>query len=994
MIPRRIETQKNRLKSGGRIDRSKTVTLGFDGLQIAAHPGDTLASALLAADVPLIGRSFKYHRPRGVMSAGVEESGALVTIGSGARRTPNMRATVAEAAAKDGARQQKTAAVVAVLAEAQKTGRARVRAAFEEARAGGLTAARALSGLQDAIIQTLFDFVTGILYPRPNPTAAERIALVAVGGYGRGALAPGSDIDLLLVTPYKQTPWGEMVIETMLYALWDLKLKVGHAIRSIDDCLRLGGEDMTIRTSLLETRYLCGDMALYDELRDRLWAELFGHTGKEFAASKLAERKTRHERAGDSRYLLEPNIKEGKGGLRDLQSLFWIAKYIYRTESVADLVAQGVFTAGEAAKFARAEAFLISVRFWLHYLSGRSQDQLTFDLQVEIAAKMKFRNSPGMRPVERFMKRYYLIAKEVGDLTRIFCAALEQQQQAPRRQGNPVLTLLGLGRKDRALDEIALDRGRICVLDETLFARDPVAIMRLFRMAAETGAPVHPATLKLLRRSLPLVDAAFRETPAVNALFLEIITAKSGQDSVLRLMNETGVLGRYIPEFGRIVSMMQFNMYHHYTVDEHTIRAIGELTALERGALANDLPLSTGILTGSINRRVLYVALLLHDIGKGRREDHSVIGAQLAAVICPRLGMSDTETESVVWLVRHHLYMSDTAQKRDIADFRTVADFAAVVQSRERLKLLLVLTVCDIRAVGPGVWNGWKAQLLRQLYAESEAHITAGHDGVHGKRAARVEDAKNRLRAGLASWPKKQIEAFVLRHYPAYWLGLDESIHVEHARMLAAATESDLVLDVTHDPERATSRLYISMADHPGLFSRITGAIALTGANIVDAKSFTTSDGAALATFWLQDSDGEAYDDPARIRRLKDVIARTLRGEIVPREEIREREKTRIGRKREESFSVAPSVEFDNNASELYTLIEVNGLDRLGLVHDLARTFAESNVNIFSAIIATYGERAVDVFYVKDLFGHKITHPGKRAQIEERLLAALRKPKP
>ncbi|WP_018631370.1 [protein-PII] uridylyltransferase [Neomegalonema perideroedes] len=868
--------------------------------------------------------------------------------------------------------------------------RAGVLADFEAHGADGVEAGRALSAIQDTAVSLLFEVAARRLHRNAIPTSSERMALVAVGGYGRGLLAPASDVDLLFLTPYKQTAWGESVIESILYALWDMKLKVGHASRSVDECLRQAQGDMTIRTSLLETRLICGDAALYEEMRGRLWSELFTRTGPEFVAAKLEERAERHKRAGGSRYLLEPNVKESKGGLRDLQSLFWIAKYLYEADSVEDLVAKEVFTAARARQFGRAEVFLWTVRFWLHLLTGRAQEQLTFDLQLEIAERMGFRARGGRRAVERFMKRYFHTAKTVGDLTRIFCSAIEEQHKVERADVDRPRPWIFRGLLSRlkppgGVAEVKIERGRLALEPELDLKAHPLEILRFFKAVADTGAPAHPAALKRIRENLRLIDADFRENPEAKELFLEILSSRGDPERALRLMSETEVLSRFLPEFRWIVAMMQFNMYHHYTVDEHTITAIGVMSRIEHGALKEELPLSTRLAKGLEGRRALYVAILLHDIGKGHAEDHSILGERVALKVCPRLGLSPEETETVAWLVRWHLLMSDVAQKRDLSDIETIRNFASTVQSRERLRMLLLLTVCDIRAVGPNVWNGWKAELLRNLYREADALLSGGHSAASETRQAREEAAKAALRARLTDWPPERIDRFLDRHYPSYWLGLETDMHEAHARMLAEGGEEPH-MHVDHDPARATTRLSLSMNDHPGLFARMTGAIALAGANVVDAKSFTTSDGMALNSFWIQDDEGGAYEDPDRIARLRNTLFRTLRGEILPRQELRRRAKIR---KREQGFVVAPHVAFDNDASEFYTVVEATGRDRLGLLHELARAFAEENVNIFAAVIATYGERAVDSFYVKDLFGHKITQESKRKSLERRLRAAL-----
>ncbi len=578
------------------------------------------------------------------------------------------------------------------LKAALNRGRAEIRRRFD---ADG-TAARAVrehSFLIDQLIRALHDLVTETIYPMANPTAGEKMAIVAVGGYGRGELAPFSDVDLLFLLPYKQTPHTEQVIESLLYLLWDLGLKVGQATRSVTECLRYAKADLTIRTALLEARYIWGEQALFTELKTRFESEIVRGTAAQFVEAKLAERDARHVRVGDSRYQLEPNVKEGKGGLRDLHTLFWIAKYIYRIDDVAKLVELGVLSAEESTRFERAQSFLWTVRCHLHYLAERAEERLTFDMQTEIGARMGYTDHAGSRGVERFMKHYFLVAKDVGDLTRIFCAILEIDQKGKRR-----LAWLRWGQTRRALGGFGVDGDRLTIPSEDFFAKDPIALLRLFHVAQEHDLDIHPRALRAVTQSLRLIDARLREDPEANRLFLEILTSKKNPEIALRRMNEAGVFGKFIPDFGRVVAQMQYDMYHVYTVDEHTLFAIGILHQIETGQLKEELPVASAIMPTIISRRALYLATLLHDIAKGRGGDHSQLGEKIALKLGPRLGLSDEETETVAWLVRWHLLMSSAAFKLDISDPQTIQNFVDRVQSPERLKLLLVLTAADIRA--------------------------------------------------------------------------------------------------------------------------------------------------------------------------------------------------------------------------------------------------------------------------------------------------------
>jgi len=867
------------------------------------------------------------------------------------------------------------------LRTALTAGRAEIRRRFE-ATGDGAGAMREQSFLMDQLIRALFDLVTGEIYPLPNPTSGERLAIVAVGGYGRGELAPYSDIDLLFLLPYKRTPHTEQVVEYLLYLLWDLGLKIGQATRSVEECLRQAKADLTIRTGLLEARFLWGEQVLFGELKRRFDSDIVRGTAAQFVEAKLAERDARHQRVGDSRYQLEPNIKEGKGGLRDLHTLFWIAKYIYRTDDVGKLVELGVLSTEESQRFDHAQSFLWTVRCHLHYLAGRAEERLTFDLQAQIARQMGYADDARTRGVERFMKDYFLVAKDVGDLTRIFCAILEADQKRKRR-----LSWVRWGAGRRALGGFVLDGEWLTIPAEDFFTKDPVALLRLFHVAQEHGLDIHPRALRTASQSLTLVDRGLREDPEANRLFLEILTSRKDPETALRRMNEAGILGRFIPDFGRVVAQMQYDMYHHYTVDEHTLFAIGILHKIESGRLKDEHPLATQLAATIVSRRALYLAVLLHDIAKGRGGDHSEIGERIALELGPRLGLSGEETETVAWLVRWHLLMSGTAFKLDIGDSKTLGDFVERVQSPERLKLLLVLTVADIRAVGPNVWNGWKAALLRELYHRA-IEVMSGGLTVEG-RDLRVAAAHAAARRLLPDFSEEEFTSFAARGYPFYWLSFDPETHARHARLMreAEAAGAPLTVEKRVDPHRAVTEITLYTADHPGLFSRIAGALAISGANIVDARIMTMSNGMALDTFWVQDLAGRPFDRPDKLARLAVIFENVLTGDLKPH---REFARPPAFPSRTQVFTVMPRVLVDNKASASHTVIEVNGRDRPGLLFEVTRELTRLNLQISSAKISTYGEKVVDVFYVKNLFGHKVEQ-ARLAEVRDTLEAVLAK---
>ena len=877
--------------------------------------------------------------------------------------TARITAAIDALAVKHGGREDVFRSAVAQLLKAELiAARATAQAVLLKDRHGRRCAER-LCFVQDEIIRILFSAATRHLYRSPIPSGAERMAVVATGGYGRGLMAPESDIDLLFILPYKQTAWGEQVAEAILYCLWDMGLKVGHATRSVDESIRQARGDMTIRTAILETRFLTGDQPLYDELVARFDKEVVQGTAAEFVTAKLAEREERHRRAGQSRYLVEPNVKDGKGGLRDLHTLFWIAKYVYRVRE--------------------------TVRCNIHFFSGRAEERLSFDMQREIAIRLGYTSHPGMQDVERFMKHYFLVAKDVGDLTAILCAKLEDQQAKPAPVLSRMMARLRPSMNRRRVpdsDDFIVDNNRINLAAPDIFKHDPVNLIRIFRLAQKNNLAFHPDAMRTVTRSLKLINTQLREDPEANRLFMEILTSNDAE-IVLRRMNETGVLGQFIRAFGKIVSMMQFNMYHHYTVDEHLLRCVGYLQDIERGG--NDEFIVASDLMRKIrpeHRAVIYITTLLHDIAKGRPEDHSIAGAKVARRLCPRLGFNAADTELCAWLIEQHLTMSTVAQSRDLSDRKTIENFAAVVQSVEQMKLLTILTTADIRGVGPGVWNGWKAQLLRTLYYETEPVLTGGFSEVN--RAQRIAVAQAEFRAAFTEWSEQELSAYIARHYPAYWLKVELPRKIRHARFLRASEQAGhkLAINVGFDEARGVTELTILATDHPWLLSIIAGACASAGANIVDAQIYTTTDGRALDTIAITREYDRDEDEGRRATRIGEMIEDVLEGKLRLPEVVARRA---AGSGKARPFVVEPEVIINNQWSDRYTVIEVSGLDRPGLLYELTTAISKLNLNIASAHVATFGERARDVFYVTDLLGAQINAPTRQAAIKSALIHLL-----
>ena len=863
-------------------------------------------------------------------------------------------------------------------------GRAEIRRRLENNEQGARSGAFCLAEtthLIDQIIGALFDFARERVYAVPNPTQGEQLSLVAIGGYGRRELSPQSDIDLLFLLPYKKTAQAEQITEFLLYTLWDLGLRVGHAVRSVDDCIRRAKQDMTIRTTLLEMRRIAGEASLFEDLHARFDKEITADKARGFIDAKLAEREARHHKMGDSRYVLEPNIKDGKGGLRDLHTLFWIAQCVYRADSWQQLIGAGLIDSAEAERFERAQDFLWTVRCHLHALSGGAEDRLTFDVQPDMAARLGYNAHSGSSAVERFMKHYFLVAKEVGDLTRIFLSQLESEH------GSTTLDRFASALTRRHVDGFIIERGRVNIAHEHQFRDNTLAMLRIFEVAHRRHADIHPEALRSLQARLKKIGPGLRNDPEANRIFLDLLTSERDSEPILRRMSEAGVLGRFVPDFGRVVAQMQFDMYHIYTTDEHTLRAVGMLHRLEQGELGETLPLAHRLMAKIGSRRALYVAVFLHDIAKGRGGDHSVKGAAIARKLGPRLGLSTEETETVAWLVRWHLAISHVAFRRDLEDPETVRKFVDLVQSPERLNLLTVLTSIDISAVGPGRWNNWKASLIEKLYDRAQ-EIMAG--GLFSEKAdRRLAVCHDAVRERLADWQPAEIERLFERFPTAYWLGFDRDTLGEHARLMRRADLEgrQITLDTRADAARGATQITVYTPDFQGLFSKLAGAIALAGGSILDARINTSIDGRALDVFWVTGADRGDFDRADRRAKLAVNIERTLFENIDPLERLAHEPMALP--KRTRSLPAPPRIIVNNQLNSEYTVVEANGRDRPGLLCALTRAMADRGLRIGFAKISTFGEKIVDVFYVRDASGLKLEHPRQIERLHALLTEVL-----
>lgn len=744
-------------------------------------------------------------------------------------------------------------------------------------------------------------------------------AIAAIGGYGRGEIAPFSDIDIVLIHDKPLDKKRKKSIESLTSALWSAGLKISASVRSLEDCEKAMGEDLSFLTSLLEKRLIWGSKALYQKLEKSFQKHIKATPPAYFIAAKLAERDARHRKLGDNRYQLEPNVKEGKGALRDIHTLLWIANFLYGAKTPRDMVKKKLLTKEEAATLERAQAFFWAVRCHLHILAGRANDRLSFDSQPHIAELMGYKDKEPNRRAEKFMKDYFLLAREVGHLTRILCARIEAESLKAQK-----LVL------DDAIEGFPVKNNRLTIAGAAVFKKSPTEIIRLFRVSQTANVDVHPDGLRAMRGALhSLRKAGAKAYP----LFLDILLDPHRAEQTLRRMNEADVLGALLPDFNNIVAHMQYDMYHSFTADEHTIHAVGLMHEIENGLLAAVAPLATDLFQKTKSRRELYVAMLLHDIAKGTGKDHSGAGAKIARKICPLLGLTPEETETVAWLVQEHLAMTLTAYKRDLNDPKTIEDFAALVQSPERLKLLTILTTADIMAVGPEHWNNFKAGLLTELYTKTAALLSDVRPANSVPRNDNVEAGKTAIK-------------------------------------------------ISPHPKHDYTEVSITTTDRKGLFATLSGAIAASGASIVGAQIFTLTNSMVQDVFQVQTLKGHVYENSSYLNK---TIKAALDGKIDLDAEIRERQRTAP----KKIFKSPLRVIIDNDASASNTVIEVNGDDRPGFLYAITSALTAEGLQISAAKVATFGSRAVDVFYVRDKAGFKILHAGKLKTIENTIKRVL-----
>lgn len=864
---------------------------------------------------------------------------------------------------------------------------------FMAGRLGGLEMAHLICAIHDDILTALFDYTVTHIVRSSNPMESERIAVCLVGGNGRGEMAPFSDVDILfLLADKKGSAFTENVTEHMLYMLWDLGLKVGHSVRSIDQCISLAKEDQTILTALLDVRYISGDEALANALYVRFRREITKGSGRAYIAHKLEERDHRHTREGNSRYVIEPNIKEGKGGLRDLHVLYWIMRYLDRDGHVTDAQATGpyvemqLFSKAAGQRFSRAADFLWRARIHLHLAAGRATESLSFDQQTVLARKMGHASGPVEVAVERFMQEYFINAREVGALTRIACARLEEANALSLPKG--LTSLLPNRRRGMKNRNFKIQKGRINFTNDMQIRENPALIMDLFEEAGRHNLDIHPDAFQAINFRRNLIDNNFRRDPDISQIFQTILLNSAAPYATLKAMNESGVLGRYLLEFGGIVARTQFNMHHAFTVDEHTLFLVYYFHEILIGNLTQENPVAYRISQSltDVDRLTLYLACILHDTGKGQG-DQCIEGAMLGRRACRRLGVSKDITDNVAWLIRRHLDLSETAQRRDISDPDTIAEFGALIGSQERLDLLYMLTIVDIRAVGPGIYNDWKGSLLRELYGATSSFLT-GKPALAPK--AKAASVREQLFEKLPEKMRDRVAPIMSELSDNYFVSTDMPDLIRHGRFfdsaVSAGTLDDVAVGTRRNLQTDHTELRVVTQDRRGLFADLSLAISSCGASIIGARLYTGRTGRVMNIFYLQNDQGLAFGrkNDATIESLKARAVQAVRGKLddisIP---------SKLGSRRAEAIPVHPTVSVSTAPQGDRFIIDIQGRDRPGLLWELATALLDLDLDLLSAHIENVGTMAVDAFYVRCERQSDLTGLKRQAEIEQKMMTVL-----
>ncbi len=850
------------------------------------------------------------------------------------------------------------------------------------AGASGTEVVREYTAAIDDMMRALFRYADAE-HARRYTKLHQKLCVVARGGYGRAELNPYSDIDLLFIHDYKRGPYAEIVTEVMLHALWDAGLIVGHGIRNARECVRMAGGDLKEKTAILDARFLAGDDAIWAELQGLLVAEVLNRNQHKFFQVKLEETRERHAKYGDSIYLLEPQIKEGEGGLRDLHTALWLAKVKYKIHSVEELVQRAIITAPELAEVLEARDFLFRVRNSLHFVSKRHFDQLTFEYQERIAPMMGFKPEGSLSASAILMRSYYQHASTILRFSEGLIARVVE--------GNA-------GRFGRLLTRqirpgVIIQQNLLAISDPDLFKRDPLNLMTIYSDCQAHGVGLSGTAYQAVRDNLPLIDNdTMRADPRVGATLMTILSgARSRVADTLEAMHRSGVLGAIIPEFGNLYARVLHDLYHIYTVDRHSLAAVRELEKLRSGEYKQNTPLLTEVARELDSLPLVFLALLLHDIGKGHGHDHHERGAVLTADVCRRLGLNNEEIDLVVFLVREHLAMSQVAQKGDIDDASTVGEFVREVGSIDRLKALYLLTFADMRAVAPNVYNNWRDMLLSDLYMRALKILEHGHrETVDPARRLAAVKAGVREQLAKAKASDDEIQKFLDEMPDRYFFTVPEGDVQLHFELMRTLGEHPLVTRHRHFPELEFSEIVVVTADRQGLFSMIAGALTANNLNILSARITTRNTGIALDVFRVSHSGptGAVALEEDRWQRVERDLERVITGQqdiadlVGSAHHVRSADKKFLRR-------MATELTIDNRTSEEYTVIDVFTQDRVGLLFAITYTLFKLGLRIHLARITTNADQALDVFYISDREGKKVTDLAAQRELREKLIERL-----
>ncbi|GFO69292.1 bifunctional uridylyltransferase/uridylyl-removing enzyme [Geomonas limicola] len=843
----------------------------------------------------------------------------------------------------------------------------------------GIHVVQAITAMTDALVVRLFTALSDDF--QINGKTGE-LALVAVGGYGRGELNPYSDLDLMFLYKGKDSKRVEEVANRLLYFLWDLRLDVGYSVRTIPDCVEMANGDVTVKTALLDARLLHGSENLFAELKKVMVSQVLAKRSDAFIAEKITELKKRREKYGSSVYILEPNLKEGEGCLRDLHTAMWVAKVKYKVDEPRELVIKGVLSEEDIAIYYSSLNYLWRIRNELHYLAGRKNDQLTFDAQISLARFFGYEDRGKVLAVEQFMQDFYLHANRVEHFASVLITKCSQREEGARK-------FLGYFTRRPVGEGFYVMKGELVVPDEAVIQKDPIRLMRIFEFAQKQGVEISVSTKGLVRDNLDLVNDKFRRSKEAHTSFCNILQSDKSVYETLQQMHHLGFLNRYIPEFERINCKVQHDAYHIYTVDTHTLFAVEEITKLWQGEHKDDLPLLTQLAKEIDKRWLLLLAVMLHDIGKGGGGGHAELGAELSKTIARRMGLTKEDSERLQFLVRQHLLMAHIAQRRDLHDEGMIIQFARQMEKSENLKMLYLLTYSDIKAVGPDVWTEWKGLLLQELYEKAFQVLERGDFKLEasGDRVRRVKRAVyDLLISDFPAQPiKDELQALSTRHLLSY----APEIIAGHMRiLLGLSSEHTLEVKLGHEVDKGYTNCTICTYDIPGLFSMITGVMAANGMNILGAQIHTNKNGKVLDILQVNSPQGFVITDEGRWSRLESDLRQVLRGEVKVDALVAKRHRPSI--LSEKAKPTMPArVEIDNEVSGDYTVIDIYAHDKVGLLYAITSTLTRLGLYIGVSKISTKVDQVADVFYVKNIFGQKISDEEKLNEIRRELLAAI-----